>query len=276
MKKLWPQLQLFLKGIAIGIATLVPGVSGGTMAILLGVYDRMIHAVSSLWKNLKANLCFLGILGCGGLVGILLFSRLLEWAMASFHFPMIYLFLGIICGGIPVLYRKTRTPGRKLSDLLYLAVGAVLVVLMTMQPTTLFQLATGNGWLNAVFLVFAGVIVAVALILPGISTSFMLLMLGLYDLTLDAVNTLNLFYLVPLLGGVLLGVLGTARILENLLNKYPEKTYMLILGFVLGSLPEVFPGIPQDIATIIFSLLAFALGFSLIRLMQFVDPEANS
>jgi putative membrane protein len=257
----------FIKGIAIGIALLVPGVSGGTMAIILGVYDKMIHSISTIFKDFKNNMIFLCTLGLGGLVGIVLFSRIMSYGLEHFKFPMIYFFLGAIVGGIPVLYKKANEGKKDKKDLLYLVIGFAIILAMSFNTGSIIDLASSTGILNFIFLVFAGVIIAVALILPGISTSFMLLVLGLYDITLNAINNLEINYLVPIGIGAILGVVATTKVLENFLTKKPRPTYMLILGFVIGSMIEVFPGIPSGF-DILFSIITFILGVIIMKYLS--------
>jgi len=251
----------FLKGIIVGIATLVPGVSGGTMSIVLGIYDRLIHSVSSFFQDWKKNFFFLFQVGAGGLLGILLFDRLMLYALEAAHYVMRFLFIGIIAGGLPVLYKKAmssedREAGRaanhsglnsrlRISDILFLIAGIAIVLVMTSKPDAVVNLAESGTLLSYIFLIIAGIFFAVALVLPGISFSFMLLAFGMYDITLKAIRDFNIPYMIPLGLGVASGTFATARILERLLQKHPRKTYMIIIGFVLGSMWEVFPGIPQ-------------------------------
>jgi putative membrane protein len=105
-------IKNIIKGAVTGIAMLVPGVSGGTMAIILGIYDRMIHSVSSFFQDWKKNLLFLLQVGAGGVLGVLLFGRIMESAMASVPHIMKFLFMGFIVGGLPVLYRKSVSTGK--------------------------------------------------------------------------------------------------------------------------------------------------------------------
>lgn len=256
-----------IKGVVIGLATLVPGVSGGTMAIILGVYDDLIHSISSFFKDWKKNGLFLIQIGIGSVIGMGAFSKIIEQVLVKYENTMIYLFLGIICGGIPVLYKKSLSSERKKSDLMFLGIGFIIVFIMTLQPSAVLTLATNTGVKSTIFLVIAGFIIAVALILPGISTSFMLLTLGLYSITLEAINTFNLAYLVPIGIGAVIGTLSTTKAIENLLEKYPSKTYLLILGFVIGSLLEVFPGIPEGF-DIIYCIITFVIGFAVIKYMS--------
>lgn len=254
----------FLKGIIIGIATLVPGVSGGTMAIILGIYDDLLRSIGHFFEDIKSHTMLLLEIGLGGLTALILFSRILESALENQPFAMRFLFIGVICGGLPVLYKKSTSGKRSKTDLLFLLIGFIIVILMGSDPATTTTMATSQGILSIVFLLIAGIVVSIALVLPGISASFMLLTLNLYDVTLNAINNRNIPFLIPLGIGVIIGVLATTRLIENLLEKYPSKTYLLILGFVVGSIIPVFPGIPQGI-NIVISIIAFIIGFIAIR-----------
>lgn len=278
-----------IKGVIIGIATLVPGVSGGTMAIILGLYDDLIHSISSFFSDIKKNALFLLTVGFGGAIGLIGFSWIMKLLLAHFRYPMIYLFIGVIIGGIPVLYKKTDTADKRAKDWIYFVIGFIITLVMKFYDGTIVNLANSAGILQFVFLFFAGIIIAVALILPGISTSFMLLAIGLYDIFIDAVSNIKLNYLVPIGLGAVFGVLTTTRILENSMNKKPRQTYLLILGFVIGSILQVFPGLPEGlytllsigkngniitpeillgIAEIFASVAALILGYFLIRFMS--------
>lgn len=255
----------FLKGIAIMVSTMVPGVSGGTMAIVLGIYDDLIHAVGSFFENWKKHSILLIELGLGAGVGILLFGRGVEYALNNFPVEMGFLFMGVICGGIPVLFKKAKSSSSRLNlyDFLFLLVGFVIVMLMANPPEETTSMASAGGITSFIFLFIAGIIAAVALILPGISGSFMLLVLGLYNVTINAINTMNIPFLMPLGLGVLVGTLATTKGIEKLLQKFPKQTYMMILGFVAGSIIPVFPGLPTGLQ-FLTCIPVFLLGFLLL------------
>lgn len=278
-----------IKGVVIGIATLVPGVSGGTMAIILGLYDDIIHSISSFFSDIKKNTLFILTVGIGGVIGLFGFSWIMKFLLSHFRFPMIYLFIGVIIGGIPVLYKKVNAGNSRKLDWLYFVVGFIIILIMKLYDGTIINLANSTGVLQFVFLFFAGIIIAVALILPGISTSFMLLAIGLYDIFVDALSNVQLRYLIPIGLGTVFGVITTTKVLENCMNKKPRQTYLLILGFVVGSVIQVFPGFPEGLYTlfsigvvgdiikpevllgileIIASIAALVLGFILIRFMS--------
>lgn len=251
------------KGFIIGASMLVPGASGGTMAIILGIYDDLIHAVSTFRHNVKENTLLLGTVTLAGALGIILFSRPMLAAVTMWNKPMMFLFLGAILGSIPPLYRKVRISKIKPVNAVVALVGAILGIFTTYLPEGVFQLSSGFNPYSIFMLVLAGFIIAVALILPGISASYILLMMGMYDMTLVAIKELNLLYLVPLTAGVLGGIFLTAGILEREMKRHPQFTYMLIIGFMLGSLVQVFPGLPEG-TEIISCILTFFAGLGAI------------
>jgi putative membrane protein len=253
----------FLKGIVISVSTLVPGVSGGTMAIILGVYDDLIHAIGSFFQDWKKHSILILEIGLGGLVGMVLFSSLIEMVINNYPIQTSFFFIGVVGGGIPVLCKRATCKGRKTSDFLLLVIGLVIALAMAAKPQVASTMATAGGTKSFIFLIIAGIVMAVALILPGISGSFMLLILGLYEVTVSAISARNIPFLIPLSIGVLIGTMATTKIIEKLLKKYPGRTYMLILGFVLGSVLLIYPGMPQGI-NIIFSLASLAFGFVII------------
>lgn len=253
----------FLKGIVIGISTLVPGVSGGTMAIILGIYDKIIHSVSHFFINIKANIVFIATVSIGGIVGIFAFSNIIDYGLKNYRFIMIFLFLGIIAGGLPVLFKKAELKSLKPFDYTLFIIGILIVVAMSFSKSTIVNLASSDGITNTLFMVLAGFIAAIALVLPGISGSFFLLTIGLYEMTTSALKDFNLPYLIPFAIGTGLGIILTIKVLENLMKKHTRPTYIIILGFVIGSVIVIFKdNIPYGI-NILYSLISLIAGYFL-------------
>lgn len=264
----------FLKGIVIGVSMLVPGVSGGTMAIIFGIYDDLIHAVGSFFENWRKHSKLLLQLALGGIVGVLLFSRVIEGVLDKFPILMGFFFIGIVCGGIPTLYKKATTGNRKKHDIIFLIVGLIIAILLSKDPDTISVMATSGNGKGLVFLFMAGIVISIAFILPGLSTSFMLLILGLYNITLNAINTFNLKFLIPMVLGIFIGTIATSKIIEVSLSKYPNKTYMMILGFVIGSIIPIYPGMPSGI-NIVYSIISLIIGFFIIYYLGKVSEFTN-
>ena len=240
-----------IKGLLVGGTMLVPGVSGGSMAMVLGIYDRLIGAVSSFGRDKKRNFLFLAAFGAGALCGMAAFARPVLFLLKAYPLPVSYFFLGAVAGGIPLMIRKSRVSRFSWRLPAYVLLGGALVWLLSRLPQHMFSLPWRGGaqsgtagilWGFA--LAAAGAVAAVALVLPGISVSYLFLMMGLYDTLMEALTRLYLPFLLPLGIGLLAGILATARLLETALRKYSQQTYFLILGFILASLGEVFPGLP--------------------------------
>ncbi len=236
-------LKNFLKGVAISISQIVPGVSGGTIAMILGIYDKLLHAVNNIIKDFKNQYKILMQVGIGAVVGIFLFSNVVKTLFDNFPIPVGYLFIGVILGGAPLMFRKATVKGFKKSSFLYLVAGIIIVLMMGTPNNDASAIITSLSIGNFLWLFIGGVVVAIALILPGISGSFMLYVLGLYNTVITAVVQMNIPVLIPIAIGGIVGTLATAKIIEILLLKYPQQTYILIFGFILGSVFSVFPGV---------------------------------
>jgi len=265
MKKIIDYLSTAGKGLVVGSSMLVPGVSGGTTAIILGIYDKLIHAVSSFFTDVLKNLIFLGVFCAGAGIGILVFARLMLLAVETWELPMMFLFLGAIIGCVPMLYKQAKVSRFNPVYILFAILGLVLVLSLGYLPKPESEF-TGSGVSNMVMLFITGIVIAAAIVLPGISTSHMLLILGMYNTTLEAIKNLNFPYLIPLALGGIAGIFLITSLLEKALSKFPQFSYFMIIGFVLGSIIDVFPGYPVG-WQIPVCILTFVIGMALILLM---------
>ena len=299
------QLEIFLKGLWIGGTMTVPGVSGGTMAILVGIYDRLIGAVSGLvpgkndtgehtsaipegteqetstgkikkcgfdWKTYRKtalkSILFLTVFLLGAGLGMLLFakviSRLLERPVAGGYVR--FFFLGAVAGGIPLILASAKVKKFSLWLIVLPVIGAALVYGLNFLPEEMFSLETAGGVGTFLLKLAGGILLAVALVLPGVSASQMLYTLGIYEELLSCISDFRLLPLIPLGVGTALGTVLVTKTLDMLMKKYPKQTFLIIFGFILGSLPELFP---QNVAgnyllcgvcVAVGFLLAYAIG----------------
>ena len=244
------------KGAVVGGTMLVPGVSGGTMCIILGIYDQLIHGVSTFFQNKRVNfwLLFWFCLGAGA--GIFLLSQPLFRLMELYPKPASFFFMGAVAGSVPMTFRKSKVTSFTWRVPVYVVAGMFIVWALAKLPT-MEQMESG-GLDYYVMLVISGVVAAVALVLPGISVSYLLLVLGMYSSTIKAIGSLDFQYLIPLGLGLALGVVATTKLLEHLMQVYPRATYLIILGFVVASIPTIFPGVPGglELAVCAVTLLA--------------------
>lgn len=260
-------LFTLLKGTIVGGTMLVPGVSGGSMAMILGIYDKLVSSVSSFRRHKKESFFFLALFSLGGGLGMLLFAKPLLSLIETYPMPMLYFFLGAVAGGVPLILEQARVKRFSWEVPIYIMVGLLVVTLFSLLPTGAFQSEMETGVISFLLLMLAGFIAAVALVLPGISVSYLLLLMGLYDETMRAISEFHLPFLIPLGVGLILGIVLTTKILESAMTKYPQPTYLIILGFVLGSIAEIFPGIPGGME-LFLCLGMLAAGFFVIRMLS--------
>ena len=262
MKFLKQQAEWILKGLWIGATMMVPGVSGGTMAMVLGIYDRLISALNGLRTKFRQTFPLLCVFGVSAVIGMVLFSIPVSIILEKFPVLSLYFFIGAVCGGVPLILRSAKVKKPEPSVIGYPLLGFAVAYAIGKLPEGLFVPDATLTLQTVILLLVAGVVLAVALILPGISVSYMLLVLGLYETVVNAVKGLQILVLLPLAVGALVGAFATAQIMEKAIAKHPRGTYLIILGFIIGSVVEIFPGI--TLGTLLPAVVLFALGIAFI------------
>ena len=254
------------------------------MAILLGIYDKLIHAVSHFGKDIRGNFLFLLKFFLGAAAGAGSLALGIQWLLSAFPFHISFLFLGAVCGGIPTLLAQVRGQVSRSASLAWGFVGFLLISAIALIPRGNIGSLPEASFLGALAIFSTGLIIALALVLPGISTSHTLLVFGLYDRLLGAVTSWDLGYLGLLGLSVLLGIFLLTRPIEWALEQHTARTYSLITGFVLGSTLEIFrdkilPAIPE-VAGLLWWLLsagiagaAFLLGYWGISRLSHLSEE---
>lgn len=259
------KVQIVLKGMCIGGTMLVPGISGGSMAMILGEYEHLILAVSTFLQNLKKNTIYLCLFSISGILGMVLFANPLLGLIERYPMVMSYFFLGVVAGGVPLICKKAEVTRWTFREGVYILLGICLVLLFRFFPTDLLQGSSGTS--GIILLVFAGMIAAVALVLPGISVSYVFLLMGVYEQVMRAISGFQIIILVPLGVGLLLGIFLTTKILELLMTRFPQITYLIILGFVVGSAIEIFPGVPTGMEWM-SSIIMLGVGFFVVQVLE--------
>ena len=259
-------IKTAIKGFCIGSTMLVPGVSGGSMAIILGIYSKLISSISSFFKDKKRNALFLMFFLAGSVAGMIFCAKPLLRLIELYEKPVLYFFMGAVVGSIPMIYREAKVRKVSWKTFVYLVLGIAIVLSFSLIPENLFS-APASGIGGILIQVLGGVIASVALILPGISVSYMLLLMGLYEPVMAALGDMQFLSLLPLGIGLVGGILLTTRILELAMQRFTQATYLIILGFVLGSVMQVFPGMPMGWDILLCAVTAIA-GFSAIYLLS--------
>lgn len=267
------------RGMLIGISDLVPGVSGGTIALVLGIYHQLIAAINGIIsRQWKKHIWFLIPLGIGILISLFVFSRLINW-LIEFH-PQLtfFFFLGLIIGIIPFLMKSIEFKRSfKLYHYLLLGFAAVLVALTAfLHEEGIDSVLVHLTLSDYVLLFFAGWLASSAMILPGISGSFVLLLLGVYPTVTHALSNL-IFPIILVVGsGVIIGILITSRIINYMLIQFNVGMYAVIIGMVVGSAFVIFPGFPAGMLSIIFCIALFIAGYLTSIVLSYMERRNHA
>ncbi|HIA7124706.1 TPA: DUF368 domain-containing protein [Staphylococcus aureus] len=260
-----------LKGFAMGTSDLVPGVSGGTIALLLGIYNQFIASISGIFsRRFWPSFTFLIPIIIGMLLAMGSLSNLFNYLLSQHHIPTMFFFGGLIIGIVPYLLKISnyKTSFTTKHYMMVIAGIAILIVITLMNNGDKHvgeTLTLSTGLIIKYFI--AGMCASSAMLLPGISGSFMLLVFGVYGtvmLAISEVVKLNFAGLPILLAvgfGVLAGFIISSKIIQYFLTHHKLMTFALIIGFVVGSLFAVFPGLPTNIMMWFVSLVVFIIGF---------------
>ncbi len=261
MEALWN----FLRGIPIGIANIIPGVSGGTIGVMLGIYDKLIGAISNIRKQFVKSIKYLVPILLGAGIGVVAFNYLLQDVLLKYYsMQTTTLFMGLVVGSLPVVLRNAQIKKVTWGAAVPFAVTLVGMVCISVflgggdgGSYVGFTLNAGNG----IMLVLCGIIAAVSMILPGISGSMMLMSMGYYYIVTGALKDFN-FVVLGLFGvGVLIGLLGGAKVIDICIKHFRVSTYAAIIGLVVGSLYQLYleSNFTLDINGI-FAVITFIIG----------------
>lgn len=266
------KLLYIIKGFFFGVANIIPGVSGGTIAITMGIYEEMISSISGFLKNPKKSIMYLLPIGIGAVLSILLMSKVISFCLDRFPAPTNLFFIGLIVGGIPLLTRKVKGAKFNPINAFLLLLTFSIIMFMTFSDGGGSNMDLSNVTFGKMILLFiVGMIAAGCMVIPGISGSFVLMLLGAYKPVISVIGDLtnfsnlghNLSILIPFGIGVVVGIILIAKILEFLFNKYEVSTYYAILGFILASviaLAVTVIGVHASVIEIIVGIVLFAVG----------------
>ncbi|WP_226681031.1 DUF368 domain-containing protein [Sutcliffiella horikoshii] len=255
------------RGMLMGISDVIPGVSGGTIAFILGIYDRLIESISGIFsRDWLKHLKFLIPLGIGIVGALLIFSHLLDYLLHTYPQPTMFLFLGLIIGVLPLLAKEsnmiqTFKAQHYFALLLSLALVGSMAFLQESTRPVIETLTLGS----AISLFFAGWIASMTMLLPGISGSMVLLILGFYTTAIAALKDINIPIILTIGAGVIVGFIISSKLIKYVLEHFPKITFAAIIGLVMGSTLIVFPGFSESILANVISIITFIIGLIVVQ-----------
>lgn len=267
-----------LRGVVIGLANIIPGVSGGTMMVSMGIYDTIIGCINSLFKDFKRCIKTLWPYALGMVLGILGLAKLITFLLGTYPLPTNMAFIGLILGGLPMIIKKMKGEKKGIAGMIAFVLAFALVVGLKIVGggnTADATIALNIGQILILFVM--GVIAAATMVIPGVSGSMMLMLLGYYNPVVgsvsglaDALLSANVGaaltccgVLIPFGIGVIVGIFAVAKLIEVLLRRFPGPTYCAIMGLVTASPVAILMGLSYvgiTATTIVISVVTLALG----------------
>ena len=243
-------LKSILKGAVIGIANILPGVSGGTMAVAMGIYDKLIHCITHIHKEFKESVKYLLPIGIGAVIGLIGLARIIEIMFEKIPLETNFMFIGLIVGGLPAVWKKVKGQkikwGHMVSCLIFFGIVVAMAAFGNVEGT---QADLTFSAINCVKLFFVGVIAAATMVIPGVSGSMILLLIGYYNPILTEINgfldALAAFdvpelvrgcgIFIPFGIGIVVGIVVIAKLIEMVFSKAPLYAYWAIIGLIASS-----------------------------------------
>lgn len=267
-------LKIIFRGIAIGMTETIPGISGSTVAMIVGIYERLIYSLSILTtKRRKEAIPFLLTFGTGMIIGFACSISIINYLLHTYRTPTLLFFVGIIIGFLPYLWYETKSHAKKTLQVKHYSI--MLFFFCIVISSQAFGSMNMIDWTNLslidyVFIVLSGFIASTALVLPGISGALILTILGMYEAVVDSLITFHIPVILAIGIGILLGVLLTSKLIRYLLHHYPSETYSAMVGLVSGSIFAIMNNLDPIINSqiVIASLISFIGGILFIYILQ--------
>lgn len=261
-------MKNFLIGLLAGIGNIIPGVSGSALLIIFNAYDKAIEAISNIFKNFKKNFLFLLPLGLGIVIGTYAFSKVISYLITNHEVITRIVFLFLILGTIPSLFKRIDKKNYKMSNIIPFIITFILGVLLLILKTNSTQLVIETLNIKTIaILLGSGLILACSTIIPGVSSTILLNMIGVYETYLLAISNLKISILTPIIIGFVVGVFLLSKLINYLLKNYYNYTFFAILGFVIATIPSILPRkayTPKELLIAIpLGVIAFIITYSI-------------
>lgn len=239
---MFEKIKWVIAGMVLGISNIIPGVSGGTMAVVFGIYDRLIGLIAGFRKKIKEEWKFLLFLVAGLLVAVFAFSRVMKYLLENYNALVNCFFIGVMAGSLPLLVKTGDFKKLKLSSVLAFLVTLGFMIWMTLSRNIGgLDFSATSRWIMTLLMLVFGIVSSACMLIPGISGSFVMVLIGGYTPIINALSSFDVLLLVFYAIGAVLGIYFCAKAIKSLFARFHQQSYAAIIGFVLGSVFVILP-----------------------------------
>ncbi|GBD69339.1 DUF368 domain-containing protein [Tetragenococcus halophilus] len=260
----------FVKGMFIGSGFILPGVSGGALAAIFGIYERIIGFLAHITRNFKENVLFFLPVGLGGLTGIFILSFAVSFLLGSYASIILWFFVGCIVGTVPALWNEAGKKGRSKREIIILTISFIAATIFLWKGASLFTEVPQNTWTW----MLAGFLIALGVIVPGLSPSNFLIYMGMYKAMADGFKILDLSVIIPIGIGGIITALSLSKVIDYIFSKAYPQLFHFIMGVVFASTIMIIPtdytgfGLLSYSACVVMLVLGVLLGAWMSRLEE--------
>ena len=249
-------------GFIIGLGKIIPGVSGSVLAITLGVYERLIKSINNIFKEIN-NIYYLSKIGIGIIISIVFFSRIITYLLSNYYTYTIFIFVGLILGSMESITKNTKL------KYWYLTLLSFFIIVLF----GLININSGTDSNITIYYLLSGFIESVSSIVPGVSGTALLMLIGTYSSVIDIFSNIlsvnywinNIGFIIPFIIGILLGLIVSVKLISFLFTKYKIETYNVILGLLIGSIFIMVKSCSYNVSIIIISIIMLIISYISIK-----------
>lgn len=267
-------LYRILCGFCLGISVFAPGISGSIMAIIMGIYDKLLDIASDPLKNLKKNIKFLLPLGIGAVISLLLFVLVFSYLFETYEKAVFMLFIGLILGNLPMVYKEARKSQFKWYYILgaVIAFAVALVVGIMSEGTGETQVTQGN--INLMYLALSGFLAGASSLVPGMSVSMILIVMGVYDYLIAVAKSFDLLIIAVVGAAFVFAIIVSSKLIKYIFEKHSGMAHFMVMGFLIGSVGGIFFTLPKG-GSHLAGIIMFAIGLAISLLFVYLGKKIN-
>lgn len=271
-------LYRILCGFCLGISVFAPGISGSIMAIIMGIYDKLIEIMANPFKNLKQNIKFLFPMGIGAVISLVLFVLVFSYLFETYEKAVYMLFIGLIAGNLPMIYKEARKSEFKW----YYLIGSVIAVAVAFVIGVMSESAGSTQGIiagdNFIYLAICGAVAGFASLVPGMSISMILIVMGVYDKLIESAKSFDIVVIAVVGIAFVVAMVLSSRLIKFIFEKFSGLAHFMVLGFLVGSIGGIFCSLPSDgsnVAGVIMLVIGLAVSLLFVYLGKKVNIEEN-
>ncbi len=269
-------LYRILCGFCLGISVFAPGISGSIMAIIMGIYDKLLDIASSPFKNFKKNFLFLLPLGIGAVISLVLFILVFSYLFETYAKAVFMLFIGLIVGNLPMVYKEARESKFKWYYVLGAAAALAVALIVGIMSEGVGESQIFQGNTSLMYIALSGALAGFSSLIPGMSVSMILIVMGAYDYLIASAKALDIVTIAVVGAAFVLSMILSSKLIKFIFTKFSGMAHFMVMGFLVGSVSGIFYTLPKggsNLAGIVMLVIGLAISLLFVYLGKRVNLE---